>query len=134
MWDPRGGPLTATVSSPPRPDLSAWEARPPARAHNALFSRSDGRSRHSRSLLFCGVRGWRVAPQSGIWAEAGRNLPGTKKGVGVSFGGGSLLSLPARRVTSHPGRERCILMMEAAARRRLVEPSAPGAASWTSSK
>lgn len=69
------GPSPATVSSPPRPDLSAWEARPPARSHNAPFSRSDGRSRRSRSLLFCGVRGWGVAPQSGIWAEAGRNLP-----------------------------------------------------------
>lgn len=114
------GPARATLSSPPRPDLSAWEARPLSRSYNAPFSRSDRRSRRSRSLLFFRVRGWGAAPESGIWAEAGRNPPRTKKGVGVSFGGGSPLSPPARRVPRYPHE---FLTTEAAPDKRPVKPN-----------
>ena len=68
------------------PDLSTGEARAPSWLYNALFSRSDRRSRRSRSLLFWRVRGWREAPERGTWAEAGRDLPPEKKGEGKGEG------------------------------------------------
>lgn len=85
-----GGPkrwawLESPLSPPLRPDLSAWEARPPS-STQWPFSHSDWRSRRSLYLLFWRVKGWGAAPESGIWAEAGRNLPQEKKGVGVGEG------------------------------------------------
>lgn len=123
------GPARATLASPPRPDLSAWEARPPSRSYNAPFSRSDWRSRRSCSLLFCGGQGlgrglreWDSGP--------GRKKPSPNEEGGWEWAQGQQFQrrqpvVPAC-LSSEQSYQQSIprfVMMEAAPDKRTVKPN-----------